>query len=91
MPGLLLRAAEEHLLDLRRSWAIGKIMDDVEAGKRAQCRSILLTRQSESSWKFLRPIRRPDYFACNIDQAAHVILDLENEYPSTLVNVYARN
>lgn len=79
-PGLLASAAAAHCFDLSQSWMIGKILDDVEAGKRAQCRSLLLTRQSESAWKFMRPMRRPDYVAANIDQAAHVILDLDAQY-----------
>ena len=40
-PGMLLRAAREHRIDLSRSWFIGDILDDVEAGKRAGCRSVL--------------------------------------------------
>jgi len=41
-PGMLLRAAEEHGLDLARSWMIGDKEIDVEAGHRAGCRSILV-------------------------------------------------
>src|SRR6478609_3356058 len=40
-PGMLIRAAEELSLDLARSWMVGDILDDVEAGHRAGCRSIL--------------------------------------------------
>ena len=41
-PGMLLRAAEEHGLDLARSWMIGDKAIDVEAGRRAGCRSCLV-------------------------------------------------
>ncbi|MPZ13117.1 MAG: HAD-IIIA family hydrolase [Chloroflexi bacterium] len=41
-PGLILRAADELRLDLARSWTIGDISSDVEAGRRAGVRSILL-------------------------------------------------
>ncbi|MEM6561206.1 MAG: HAD family hydrolase, partial [Planctomycetota bacterium] len=41
-PGMLLRAAEEHDLDLARSWMIGDAARDVEAGQAAGCRTILL-------------------------------------------------
>src|SRR5687767_4595107 len=34
-PGLVLRAAAELGLDLSRSWLIGDILDDIEAGRRA--------------------------------------------------------
>ncbi|HYG43779.1 MAG TPA: HAD family hydrolase, partial [Bordetella sp.] len=41
-PGLLLRAARDHQVDLAQSWFIGDILDDVEAGNRAGCRTLLL-------------------------------------------------
>jgi D,D-heptose 1,7-bisphosphate phosphatase len=41
-PGLLLRAAREHAVDLARSWLIGDILEDTEAGRRAGCRTVLL-------------------------------------------------
>lgn len=41
-PGMLLRAAEEHGLDLARSWMVGDKAIDVEAGRRAGCRSVLV-------------------------------------------------
>jgi D-glycero-D-manno-heptose 1,7-bisphosphate phosphatase len=47
-PGMVLRAAAEHNLDLARSWFIGDILDDVEAGRRAGCRTILVDLGSEA-------------------------------------------
>jgi D-glycero-D-manno-heptose 1,7-bisphosphate phosphatase len=41
-PGMLLRAAEEHGLDLTRSWMVGDKAIDVEAGHRAGCRTCLV-------------------------------------------------
>lgn len=41
-PGMLLRAAEEHGLDLSRSWMIGDKALDIEAGLRAGCRVALV-------------------------------------------------
>ncbi|HTL97618.1 MAG TPA: HAD-IIIA family hydrolase [Holophagaceae bacterium] len=41
-PGMLQRAAEEHGLDLARSWMIGDKAIDVEAGRRAGCRTCLV-------------------------------------------------
>jgi histidinol phosphatase-like enzyme len=35
---MLLRAAREHGLDTTRSWMIGDILDDIEAGQAAGCR-----------------------------------------------------
>ena len=44
-PGLLLRAAEDLALDLRASWMIGDSETDVEAGRAAGCRTLLLGNQ----------------------------------------------
>lgn len=41
-PGMLLLAAKEHSIDLSRSWMIGDSLRDVEAGRAAGCRTILL-------------------------------------------------
>jgi histidinol-phosphate phosphatase family protein len=41
-PGMLLRAAKEHRLDLRTSWMIGDSLSDVKAGEGAGCHSVLL-------------------------------------------------
>ena len=41
-PGLLLRAAEDFNIDLSRSWMIGDGKNDVEAGKAAGCKTVLL-------------------------------------------------
>ena len=41
-PGMLLRAAREHDIDLRVSWMIGDSGKDVQAGKQAGCRTVHL-------------------------------------------------
>lgn len=41
-PGMLVRAAEEHRLDLSRSWMIGDKELDLDAGRNAGCRSALV-------------------------------------------------
>lgn len=70
--GLLRRAAEAHGIDLARSWMIGDILDDVEAGHRAGCRSVLLDVQSETEWQ-LSPLRTPDYAAPDLRAASRHI------------------
>lgn len=72
-PGLLLTAAAEHGYDLSRSWMIGDILDDVEAGRRAGCRTVLLDVGNETEWRS-GPWRRPDHLAANLEQAAQRIL-----------------
>jgi D-glycero-D-manno-heptose 1,7-bisphosphate phosphatase len=41
-PGMLLRAAQEHGIDLSRSWMVGDKTIDVEAGRNAGCRTVLV-------------------------------------------------
>jgi D-glycero-D-manno-heptose 1,7-bisphosphate phosphatase len=41
--GMLFEAAQEHDIDLAASWMIGDSEHDVKAGKKAGCRTILLT------------------------------------------------
>jgi D-glycero-D-manno-heptose 1,7-bisphosphate phosphatase len=47
-PGMLLRATQELDIEPARSWFIGDILDDVEAGNRAGCRTILVDLGTES-------------------------------------------
>lgn len=42
-PGLLIRAARTHRFDLAASWIVGSALDQVESGRRAGCRTALLT------------------------------------------------
>jgi D-glycero-D-manno-heptose 1,7-bisphosphate phosphatase len=71
-PGLLLRAAREHGLHLRRSWMIGDILHDVEAGRAAGCRTILLHNGGETEWR-LGPGRTPHFTVPDLLQAAQII------------------
>ena len=78
LPGLLLKAAVEHGVDLRSSWMIGDILHDVEAGNRAGCRTILLDNGSESEWR-LGPRRIPTRMAPDLYSAAVLIAGHDNE------------
>ncbi len=48
-PGMLLRAAKEHQLDLPASWMVGDSETDVEAGRRAGCKTAQLTERPETA------------------------------------------
>lgn len=72
-PGLLLDAARRHGIDLSRSWLVGDILDDVEAGHRAGCRSILLQNNHETEW-VMTETRVPDFTASDLVEAASIIL-----------------
>jgi len=68
-PGLILRAAEEHNIDLTRSWFLGDILNDIEAGRRAGCRTTLINNGNETEWR-ITPDRIPDYMVRNLAEAA---------------------
>jgi histidinol-phosphate phosphatase family protein len=71
-PGLLWKAAREHDIDLERSWMVGDILDDVEAGRRAGCRTVLLDIGHETQWH-LSGLRLPHLVATSLERAADAI------------------
>jgi D,D-heptose 1,7-bisphosphate phosphatase len=71
-PGMLLKAAQEHDIDLNASWMIGDILDDVEAGNRAGCRTILLDNDHETEW-LISAYRKPDLMVPDILAAARLV------------------
>ena len=72
-PGMLIEAARDLDLDLARSWFVGDILNDVEAGHRAGCRAILIDNGNETEWT-LGPDRTPDFRATDLLEAADLIL-----------------
>ena len=70
--GMLHRAAREHDIDLSRSWMVGDILHDVEAGHRAGCRAVLIDNGNETEWD-LAGLRRPDFLAADLAEAAALI------------------
>lgn len=70
--GLLERAAREHGVELAASWMVGDILDDVEAGRRAGCRTILLDNGNETVWH-LTPERVPHHVARDFPQVSSLI------------------
>jgi D-glycero-D-manno-heptose 1,7-bisphosphate phosphatase len=71
-PGMLLKAASDLNIDLSQSWMIGDILNDVEAGNRAGCKTILINNGNETEW-VLGEFRVPDYFAASVLEAAIMI------------------
>lgn len=75
-PGLLYQAAQEQGIDLAQSWFIGDILDDVEAGRSAHCRTILIDNGNETEWQLSRH-RLPHHLATNLQEAARIILAID--------------
>jgi D-glycero-D-manno-heptose 1,7-bisphosphate phosphatase len=78
-PGLVLRAAADLDLDVSRSWFVGDILDDVEAGNRAGCRTVLVDLGTEPPPAL--PIRRPDFVARDTQHALQIIRAVEQLGP----------
>jgi D-glycero-D-manno-heptose 1,7-bisphosphate phosphatase len=76
-PGMFFKAAADHNIDLAQSWMVGDILDDVEAGNRAGCRSLLVYNNHETEWTWSRS-RMPFAIVNSINEAANLIL--ENQY-----------
>lgn len=76
LPGMLLRAASELGIDLADSWMIGDILHDIEAGRRAGCKTVLVDNGNETEWQ-LSPLRTPDLTVSNLYDAALQIATLE--------------
>jgi D,D-heptose 1,7-bisphosphate phosphatase len=72
-PGLLFQAARDHDVNLAKSWVVGDILNDVEAGRRADCRTVLVDNGNETEWE-LSPLRRPHFTVTNLLDVARVIL-----------------
>ncbi len=72
-PGMLRRAAADLGIDLAESWMVGDILDDIEAGRRAGCRTVLIDNGNETQWQ-RGPGRRPHYRAADLAEAARLIL-----------------
>jgi histidinol-phosphate phosphatase family protein len=80
-PGLLLRAALELNLYLPDSWLIGDILNDVEAGRRAGCRTVLIDNGNETEW-LPGPYREPHHAAASVLDAARRILAAPHKHPA---------
>jgi len=76
MPGMLLRAARDHGVDLWQSWMIGDILHDIEAGRRAGCRTVLIDNGNETEWK-MSALRTPHLTAPDLHAAAIMIAEAD--------------
>jgi D,D-heptose 1,7-bisphosphate phosphatase len=72
-PGLILQAAKEHDIDVSNSWMVGDILNDVEAGNTAGCKTILLDNGNETEW-MLNEKREPAFTVKNWKEIATTIL-----------------
>ncbi len=80
-PGMLLAAAREMDIDLTKSWMIGDNERDVEAGRNAGCKTILISpTRSESGYP---EKSRPDHVAVNMREAINIVKQHHRSAPES--------
>jgi len=75
--GMLDRAAQEHSLDLKRSFVVGDRYGDVELARNAHARSVLVRTgygEGELAWHAEKWPVQPDFIAADLAEAADWIL-----------------
>jgi D-glycero-D-manno-heptose 1,7-bisphosphate phosphatase len=82
-PGMLIRAAEEHGLDLGQSFVAGDKVSDLDAGRRVGCRTVLVLTGygSEQRDAFDQCGFQPDHVSDDLLAAVGWILAQERELP----------
>ncbi|MBU7583987.1 MAG: HAD family hydrolase [Nostoc sp. TH1S01] len=78
-PGLILRAVVEHNIDLQNSWLIGDSLSDVEAGKLAGCKTILIAHDHKPNLQ-MSHLQIPHHIASTLSRAAQIILYDEHNF-----------
>lgn len=80
--GLFKQAAEDHNIDLSKSWFIGDGIGDIKAGHTANCKTILRGMSDQGGFHALveRELKgiKPDFVIKKLDEAADIIEDYEN-------------
>jgi D-glycero-D-manno-heptose 1,7-bisphosphate phosphatase len=76
-PGLLIKAAVQHGIELANSWMVGDASSDIAAGARAGCETVLvLTGRGADQMRYAVPgTIRATHVAPSITEAAQWILD----------------
>ncbi len=74
-PGMLLQAAKEHGIALRGSWMVGDGLNDIQAGRAAGCRTILVTKLKLDQVEqfFALKNARPTAVAASLKDALRII------------------
>jgi len=79
-PGMLLQAAADLEIDLQNSWFVGDILDDIEAGNRAGCRTILVDLGTEQAPA--QPLRHPNFVARDTLHALCIVAAIKQLGPA---------
>jgi len=78
-PGMLLAAAKEMEIDLAASWMIGDNARDMEAGRSAGCRTVLIRAGAPGAGP--SEVGQPNYVAVNMKEAINIIKQYRRSLP----------
>ena len=81
MPGLLLRAAAGHQIDLGRSFMIGDRWRDVEAGRRAGCHTVWIDCGYREDW----PVAAPEQTVRSLTEAIQYVIKVNQEEETSCI------
>jgi D-glycero-D-manno-heptose 1,7-bisphosphate phosphatase len=83
--GMLTSAARELEIDLTRSWMVGDILADSEAGKRAGCHTVLIEKPDDPQRNFTQS-NAPDFIVAHWQTAGHIILSEDRRMYRSYIN-----
>ena len=67
-PGMIIKAAKEFDIDLKKSYMIGDRWKDIVSGKKAKCKTILIKKSYSEVAKC-----KPDYIVKDLDEILNII------------------
>jgi len=76
LPGMLLKLAERHNINLAASWMVGDMETDVEAGRGAGCRTILVNSGASAA-----NCTRADYLAASMADLPGLLARVLDNHP----------
>ncbi len=75
-PQMIFKAADEHSIDLSKSYMVGDRASDVEAGLNAKLKSVLLTNNTNDEISILQNLEKnPNFVAANFTEACDFIIN----------------
>lgn len=67
-PGMIIKAAREYNIDLKKSYLIGDRWKDIESGRKAKCKTILINKKYSEVAKC-----KPNYIVNNLKEILNII------------------
>jgi histidinol-phosphate phosphatase family protein len=73
-PGLIIKAAREHDLDLKKSFFVGDSLTDVQAGKAAGCKTVLIGQMTDMLNRMMKKHKAvPDFMITSLVEVGEIL------------------